>query len=260
MTSAIPATEALQAAWSGTAASADWAVLAACESNDVADGLRLQLAVLDRWQAAGETLGGWKVACCSRGARDAMGPGIRPFGYVLGRRVFASGVTLPLSEVGQLRLEPEICLTIGRPLAGRDVTPEQARSAVAAVRAGYEIGQSRLPAGMSVSIRVANGLNNWGIVLGSAPTTPVDLTALDVTLYHDGELADTGRSEPSVVDDPYLSLSRLCHTLAEHGRGLHPGQHVITGSVLGARAITVGNWRADFDRLGSVSITVSPDL
>lgn len=235
---------ALRSVWSGTASAEELALLAAQESDEITEGLELQLAVLDRWRADGESLGGWKIGGCSRGARDQMGPGVRPFGYVLGRRVFGHRARLPLNELVGLRLEPEICLSLATPLAGREVIPDQARAAVGAVRAGFEIGQNRLPGGMSRSIRIGDGLSHWGIVIGPAVTVSVDLARLDVGLYHDGRLVDAGRSEPSVVDDPYVSLSRVCRTLADHGRGLQAGQHVITGSILAARAITAGEWRA----------------
>ena len=54
-------------------------------------GLELELAVLDRCQAAGAELAGWKVAFSTGRARDAMGQGFRPFGYILRSHVFRSG-------------------------------------------------------------------------------------------------------------------------------------------------------------------------
>jgi len=46
-------------------------------------GLQGQLDTLRLWERSGDSLAGWKVALTSGNARDLMGPGFRPFGYVL---------------------------------------------------------------------------------------------------------------------------------------------------------------------------------
>src|SRR3990170_3027185 len=61
-----------------------------------AQGLDLQLAVLDRFLAAGDRVAGWKATFASGGGRDRMGAGFRPFGYILASRTLASGATLEL--------------------------------------------------------------------------------------------------------------------------------------------------------------------
>src|ERR1700759_766525 len=77
-------------------------------------GLAGQLAVLSRWEAAGESLSGWKIGLPSRGGRDSMGPGFRPFGYVLASRVLGSGARVAAGS--GFALEPEIGVTMGAPL------------------------------------------------------------------------------------------------------------------------------------------------
>ena len=51
------------------------------------EGQALQLQLLERWLNEGETLGGWKIGMTSGESRDALGPGIRPFGFVLKSRL-----------------------------------------------------------------------------------------------------------------------------------------------------------------------------
>ena len=80
------------------------------------DGLSLQLQLLDRLRAQGERLGGWKVGLTSGTALDRMGPGFRPFGFILADRIFASGDRAPLAG-GPDSVEGELCLPPGR--AGR---------------------------------------------------------------------------------------------------------------------------------------------
>lgn len=217
-------------------------------------GLAVQLAVLSRWEAAGETLGGWKIGLTSRGARDSMGPGFRPFGYVLGRRVLGSGAKV---AAGGLALEPEIGLTMGAPLGG-EVTPDEAREAVRSVHPAFEILQRRVTGSARTPlIRLSDGLGQWGVVLGPGSPPAGNLDGLRVELLRDGVLAGTGGAGPEVIDDPYESLARVCRLLARHGRRLEAGQRVITGSLLDPVPLTEpAAWEARFSSLGPVSLQV----
>ena len=82
------------------------------------EGLGRQLENLAAREAAGETLGGWKVGLTSGRARNSMGDGFRPFGYVLASRVFESPASVRLDGMGPAGLENEMCFTIGAPLTG----------------------------------------------------------------------------------------------------------------------------------------------
>ncbi len=56
------------------------------------------------------------------------------------------------------------------------------------------------------------------------------------------------------MDDPYLSLSRLCRLLHQYGVGLEPGQPVITGSFCHHPVTQSGRYRAVFSAIGEVSL------
>jgi 2-keto-4-pentenoate hydratase len=229
--------------------------LLALADADYASSLRLQLDVLAAWEAEGERLGGWKIGLTSRAARDSMGIARRPHGYVLESRILDSGARL-LEHVPHCRLEPEIAVTLGSDLAGEDVTVEQARAAVASVAPAFEINSGRVPKGSSLAIRLGNALNNWGMVLGQAMSPDdVDLADLDVSIGSEHGTLDTGHSAPATLDDPFLSLTRMCQSLALNGRGLAAGQRLITGSLTSA-VPTDGahSFHADFGPLGRVTL------
>jgi 2-keto-4-pentenoate hydratase len=59
------------------------------------------------------------------------------------------------------------------------------------------------------------------------------------------------------MDDPFLSLSRLCALLHQYGRGLEPGQRVITGSFCNETVKGPGGWRAVFSGIGEVAVRFS---
>jgi 2-keto-4-pentenoate hydratase len=231
--------------------------LAALSDADYESSLELQLAVLDAWLAEGRTLGGWKIGLTSRGARDSMGEGLRPHGYVLAERILHSGATLT-EPVPQCRLEPEIAVVLGSDLSGSAVTVEQARAAVAAVAPAFEINSARVPKGSSLAVRLGNALNNWGIVVGTpVAVDAVDLAGLAVEIGDERGATERGDSRPATLDDPFLSLTRVCRSLAANGRGLRAGQRLITGSLTAPVPTDAAHeFYADFGPLGRVELTV----
>lgn len=220
---------------------------------DLEQGLALQLGVLERWRAAGEELGGWKVGLTSGRARDMLGPGFRPFGYVLKSRIFASGATVDRARIVDPSLEPELCLIAGQRLSGPTVTPDEARAAVASVAAGFELNEGRMRGRMDPAMLLADDLTQWGIVVGARGPSDTDLSDLRVRLTCDGEpKAEVGPDY--AIDDPFLSLARLAETLHRFGLAVEPGDHVITGAWTRSAVRAPGRWTAEFAGIGGVSV------
>jgi 2-keto-4-pentenoate hydratase len=219
----------------------------------VEDALAVQLGVLGRFETTGEKHGGWKVGLTSGQARDRMGKDFRPFGYVLRSRIFPSGVTVQRTQILNCSVEPELCLVIGSPLRGDTVNVAEAKAAVRAVAPAFEINERRLPPEKGNALLVADGLAQWGIVVG--PEAPVrdDLVNTTVELYSDERLIET-KTPGTTMDDPYLSLARLCRLLHKYGFGLEPGQPVITGSFCHHTVRQPGTYRAVFSGIGEVSV------
>ena len=83
-----------------------------------------------------------------------------------------------------------------------------------------------MQANLGQTLLLADGLAQWGIVVGpEAPVRALIHTTVDFS--RDGEIVET-KTPGETMDDPYLSLSRLCRLLHKHGLGLEPGQPVIT--------------------------------
>lgn len=216
--------------------------------------LELQLAVLDRFLADGEGLGGWKVGLTSGPARDRMGKDFRPFGYILERRILSSGTTIPLGSIWSCQIEPELCLVIGSRLMGGSVTRDEARAAVRAVAPAFEINERRA-ANRGDGLLVADGLAQWGVVVGPEIPPPEGLGDTTVEFYRDEQVIDI-TTPGDTMDDPYLALSRVCRSLHTYGLGLEPGQHVITGSFLHHAPQGPASYRASFSGIGSVSVSL----
>jgi 2-keto-4-pentenoate hydratase len=218
------------------------------------EALTMQLGVLSRFENSGERRGGWKVGLTSGNARDRMGKDFRPFGYVLQSRIFRSGATAPVAKILSCSIEPELCLIIGTPLRGGAIDAAEAKAAVRAVAPAFEINERRIQPDSGHAMLLADGLAQWGIVVG--PEAPVRDGLIDTTVefYRDEQLVET-KTPGTTMDDPYVSLARLCNRLHQYGVGLEAGQPVITGSFCHHAVRRPDAYRAVFSGIGEVSVT-----
>lgn len=205
-------------------------------------GLERQLAALGEREVAG-----WKVGLTSGAARDGMGPGFRPFGYILKGRVLASGHVFERADFRRVGVENELCFRLREPLCG-EVSRAEAVAATASVHAAFEINEPRLPAGASAAERLADNLNQYAIVVGPeaqlAPET-FDFDALRVVLSRDGQQLQAVAAAGH-IDDHFASIAALARQLGRFGRGLAVGDHVITGAYTRAAVEAPGLYRGDF--------------
>jgi 2-keto-4-pentenoate hydratase len=221
------------------------------------DALRAQLGVRDRKAAAGARQAGWKVGLTSERVRKRYGIDARPFGHIMEPDVYESGASIATSAFRNASIEPELCFTMGRRLAGPGITPDQARAAVAAVSAGFELNQNRAGGVKDFPLSVADNLSQWGIVVGDtlAPVPAgLELAALRVELRRDGAVAASAGGGAETIDDHFLSLSLLANVLGEYGQALEPGQRVITGSFAKEDVAAGESWEARFSGIGTVSV------
>lgn len=220
------------------------------------EGLRRQLLNLGDRPVAG-----WKIGLTSGAARDSMGPGFRPFGYILADRVFASGAVIPLApfrtgEGIRVGVENELCFRMGAALSA-DASPDEARAAVASVAPGFEINEQRLPRDASVVDRLGDDLNQWGIVAGPEvvlDSETFDFAELRVALALDDVVVETVVARGH-IDDHFASIAALARQLGRFGRTLAAGSRVITGSYTRQRVADACRWQGDFGpEIGQVSV------
>ena len=217
-------------------------------------GLERQLVGLGTRETAG-----WKVGLTSGQARDSMGVGFRPFGYILTDRIFSTGTRLPFIEPGTFGLENELCFGFGRDVHG-EVDRADVISAVASVAPAFEINEQRIEPGATPRQRLEDNLSQWGIVVGDGRQLdwgdfPFDSLSVDLTL--DGELVETVAAK-NHIDDHFGSLVALAATLARFDRSIKAGDQVITGSYTRQRIVRAGRWRGDFgSAIGDVEVEFS---
>jgi 2-keto-4-pentenoate hydratase len=185
-----------------------------------------------------------------------MGPGFRPFGYILESRIFASGARLERARLGRAGIEAELGFRMARPLEGERASAVEARAAVATVAPAFELNQLRVAGEEDPAVRLADGLSQWGIVTGEERVPDLPLASLEVELSRDGAvLARADRSYP--IDDHFESIAALARTLARFGLGLEAGHRVITGAYCRHALDGPGRWRASFAGVGTVELALA---
>jgi 2-keto-4-pentenoate hydratase len=223
--------------------------------------LDVQLMVLDELIRRGDEIAGWKVGFTSGSVRDKMGPGYRPFGFMLKSHAFNSGDHVPIiprhgvASPGDLVIEAELCLVLRHDLNG-PVSREVAREAVGSVVSSFELVQRRAVSSADDATGAADGFANWGLVLGSEVLAiPEELAGTKTELRRNGELVSVSSSD-FAIDDAFSALASLSGKLYEHGRGLEAGQSIITGMILKADIDGPAEWLAAFEGVGEVSVLV----
>ena len=219
--------------------------------NEVDQGLWKQLENLNSQPVAG-----WKVGLTSGQARNSMGDGVRPFGYILKERCFQSGATFPLRDMSDVGVENELCFIFGSDLS-KNATYEEVLDAVEGVAAAFEINQTRLDPGSSNTERLADDLSQWGIIVGEPKVLDwknFDFNTVEVSLACNGALIETV-SARNHIDNHFDSLVALSAKLAQFGRQIAAGDRIITGSFTRQRVKNSSSWKGDFGgHIGTVEV------
>jgi 2-keto-4-pentenoate hydratase len=212
-----------------------------------------------RREAAGEQVVGYKVGFTNLAVREKMGLPDSTYGYLFASMVLKTGGTLDLGEVIAPKIESEICVRLGRDLAGPGVTAEDVLEAADAVRASFEVCDARIIdwkcpypdflADNGFSSRIVLGESDW------LPIGQVDILAESVVLAKDGEAFAEGRGELA-MGSPAKAVAWLVNKLAERGKSLKAGQLVMTGTLTPITPIEPGaTYTATFSTLGRVEKT-----
>jgi 2-keto-4-pentenoate hydratase len=234
-------------------------------SDLVESGLTLDMAHdvcesnIARREAAGERVVGHKVGFTNIAVRDKMGLPDSTYGYLLGNMVLDAGGSLALAEMIAPKIESEICVRLGRDLAGPGVNAADVLAAADAVRASFEICDARILdwkcpypdffADNGFSARIVLGVAGW------LPIGQVDLLNETVVLSKDGNAIAEGRGEMA-LGSPANAVAWLANKLAARGRGLAAGMLVMTGTLTPITPIERGStYVASFSTLGSVEKT-----
>ena len=218
------------------------------------EAYRIQLALIDRRCAQGERQIGWKVGLTSKAIQEQFGFHEPAFGCILETR--PSGHVFAAGELIGPGFETELCMRLGRPLAG-EVSLEEVQAAVAVVHPSFEITETRGDPGQ-IALMLADNAQQRSVILGEpielTPTLRLDQVEASVEL--NGNVVATGIGA-AVLDHPLNSVVWLARKLGEYGRSLRAGEVVMTGSLVRQFPLAPGDraW-ASFSGVGTVEVRV----
>ena len=221
----------------------------------LANAYQVQLGILGRYLAEGESQAGWKVGVTSKAMQEQQGVNEPVFGFLLTSGNRSSGVIFQNQSLIKPGFENELCLTLGDRLRGPGVTIEQARAAIASVAPALEIIERRGKFG-DLPLSLADNAQQKAFVTG-APTSPLDpafdLSATTLEVFVDGELADQAAAT-AVMGNPAASIAWLANKLAEFNLALEAGMRVMSGSFTRQHPVDApARVEARFSPFGSVT-------
>lgn len=221
------------------------------------DGYAVQLALRDRWVAAGRRQAGWKAGLTSQAKMDQMGVRVPTVGFLLADMARPESSAVRCDDLVHPRVECEIAFVMKASLAGPDVTREQVLAATDFIVPAIEVIDSRYT-GFKFDLQsvVADNSSSARYAIGGQPHLPGDvaLDALGVVLEKNGEPLAIAASA-AVMGHPADAVVMVVKVLHELGESLPAGAIVLSGAITEAFAVKPGDAiSARFQSLGSVGL------
>jgi len=221
---------------------------------DLDDAYRIQLGLVARRCAAGVTHVGWKVGLTAKPIQEQFKVHEPVFGCLLSEGRIPSGHAFRHDALRKPGFENEICVVLGRDLAGAKLGIDDVARAVDRCHPALEIIETRGDFTSQLALALADNAQQRFFVIGAAVrlTHELDLSAIGVRVSVNGAEVGAGRGD-AVLGHPLRSVAWLAGKLAAYGRGLKAGDHIMTGSFTRQFPIARGDRiRAEFERVGAV--------
>jgi 2-keto-4-pentenoate hydratase len=248
----VSVTAALDAIWSGHRRGqhhpAEWQ-----GRLSMVEAYQVQLGLLERYVSAGDGHAGWKVGLTAKAMQEQQRVHEPVFGFLLESGHRDSGAVFAHGELIQPGFENELCIAMGRTLAGPGVSLEQARVAIATVAPALEIVERRGDFTADLHLALADNAQQRAFVTGPGRAPgDLDLAAVTVDVLVNGAHRERARGA-EVLGTPVASIAWLANKLAEFGRRLEAGARVMSGSFTRQYGLAAGDRvEARFDPLGPV--------
>jgi 2-keto-4-pentenoate hydratase len=220
------------------------------------DAYDVQLAWVADQVRGGRAVRGHKVGLTSAVMQQQLGVDQPDFGHLLDGMIFSESDVVPMSDLIQPRIEPEIAFVLGEDLTGPGITVEDAARAVDYVVPALEVIDSRIVDWrITIADTIADNASSAAVVLGSSrySLADVDLQHAKVSLTRNGEVVGTGTTG-DVMGNPLHALVWLANTLGLRGQSLRAGHVVLPGSCTASVTVDLGDVvSASFDTAGDVT-------
>ncbi|TWS99284.1 hydratase [Streptococcus cuniculipharyngis] len=225
------------------------------EAKTKEEAYAVQDAVLALKEADGEVLKGYKISLTSQKTQDLFASDSPLYGGMTDVTVKS---TYSLSQYNQPLLELELVFLTDEELLPTDSLEEL--MAKCRVAPGLEVPDARYADWFphtSLYEVIADGAVNGGVAYGKAQKlTLEDIADISGQLFFNGDLVTEGRST-EVLGHPINSLKWLVDTLDQHGKTLPAGMFVSSGTFVMPVKLEVGTYKAVYDTVGEVELTVT---
>lgn len=208
------------------------------------EAYQISFGILERRQAAGETIVGKKIGATSRAVQDMLQVNQPDYGFLTDRMQFMEGAPVPIGRyLIQPRAEGEIAFVLKRDLAGPGITNADVVAATAGVKVCFEIVDSRVRDWkIKIEDTIADNAS-CGLFVTSDTLNDihsVDLATCGMVLWKNGELIATGAGA-AALGSPVNAVTWLANALGRHGVALKAGEIILSGSLVPLISIAPGD-------------------
>ncbi len=223
---------------------------------EMADAYKIQLINIDKELSEGRKITGKKIGLTSLAVQNMLGVNQPDFGHLLDSMEVKNN-TIKRSTMLQPKVEGEIAFVLKEDIVGPNARVEDVINATDYVSAAIEIVDSRI-ADWKIGIidTVADNASSGMYVISDKKIDPreIDLQAIKMDFYKNGELANTGYGS-ATLGDPAFCVAWLANTLHEYGVVLKKGEVVLSGALSAMLAADRGDeFTAKFSELGDVKV------
>lgn len=225
------------------------------ETLTIDDAYAIQLSNVSKMEENGHKISGKKIGLTSEGIQKQMGVNEPDYGHLYDTMDMVGG-KINTSNFLQPKIEGELAFVLKEDLYGKEISPEQVLKATDYVVAAFEIVDSRIENwNIKLIDTVADNASSGCYVLGDKKLSinEVDLLNIDMKLYKNGELIETGNSK-AVLGNPAIAVAWLANRVGDYGVTLKKGDVILSGAFSAAPKAEKGDvFRAEFTDLGTVA-------
>lgn len=226
------------------------------------EAYEIQELVAQKICAARSTqIAGYKVGLTNPASQKLLASTSPAIGRIFADRVYKPGTSLKASSFGNLILELELCLRIGRDLPAQKTPYDTAdlSTVIDAMAPAVECVDNRNCAPGSADLASMVADNAWGAAAIICPFTPfhTGINNLKAEAWRNGTLASSA-STAEVLGSPINSVVWLANHLSSRGLLLKAGDIVLTGAIINLGPVAAGNTiRFSIDGMSAFEITVT---
>jgi 2-keto-4-pentenoate hydratase len=225
---------------------------------DLEFAYKVQAELTRRSLAKGRRMVGRKIGLTNPVVQKQLGVDQPDYGVLFADMAFADGAQVQSDQVMQPRLEAEVALVLGRPLAGGPFTMADLIQAVDYVLPAIEIVGSRI-ADWKITVfdTIADNASSGMFVLGNTPRRleGLDLRLCGMRMDCDGEPISVGAGA-ACLGHPLVAALWLANKMDQLGQPLEAGSVLMTGALGPMVPITPGKtYEARISGLGAVRVS-----